>query len=593
MKAFFLRKKKYLIPLLLMLTVISAASVFTLKDYIFLSEDARFKKFTEKIFSDEITSNTINLHYTLAYPQDYGIEEHEVSLGTMDPQALKKSNASAKKLLKSLERFHFSKLSRSDQITYDILYLEAESQASLDSDSYLLYEPLGPNLGIQAQLPVLLAEYDFRTSVDIKDYFHLLACIPDHFQEILEFETEKSEKGLFMSDTSAERIIEQCRAFTDTGEENYLYSMFNQKTEELLEEKRIDARQAQDFIEMHDKLMQQYVFPAYEALALGLEKLEGTGKNEKGLAGLPGGKDYYEYLVRSSVGDYRDMDTILQTLFQQLTQDHDRVGKLLQEEPDLLTKAAALPASSDISPEQMLDHLSRIMTDDFPALDVEDYEVKYVPTSMEEFSSPAFYLTPPIDTQSPNVIYINQSSQVSQADLFTTLAHEGFPGHLYQTLYFSGQKTDPIRHLLSNSGYIEGWATYVETLSYGYGAQFLNIEPQIMEFLCLNRNISLCLYSILDIGIHYQGWSLDIVSDSLAAFGITDQETCKEIFQYIIENPANYLKYYLGYLNFCSLRDQVEETEGNHFHLKEFHEKLLKLGPAPFPVVEKYLLAQY
>lgn len=114
-----------------------------------------------------------------------------------------------------------------------------------------------------------------------------------------------------------------------------------------------------------------------------------------------------------------------------------------------------------------------------------------------------------------------------------------------------------------------------------------------MEFLCLNRSISLCLYSILDIGIHYQGWNLDIVTDSLAVFGITDQETCREIFQYIIENPANYLKYYLGYLNFCSLRGQVEELEGSSFHLKDFHEKLLKLGPAPFPVVEKYLLMEY
>lgn len=593
MKAFFLRKKKYLLPLLLVLAMAFAASVFALRDYIFLSEDGRFEKFTERIFSDEITSNTINLHYTLAYPQEYGIDDYEVSLGTMEPEVLKKSSTSAKKLLKKLERFDSSKLSRSNQITYDILSLELENQASLDQDSYLLYEPLGPNLGIQAQLPVLLAEYDFRTSVDIKDYFNLLACIPEYFQEILEFESEKSAEGLFMSDTSAERIIQQCRAFTATGEENYLYSMFNQRTEALLEAKRIDARQAETFMEMHEKLMQQYVFPAYEALALGLERLAGTGTNEKGLAGLTGGKDYYEYLVKSSVGDYRDVETILQTLFEQLTRDYDSMGKLLHEEPELLSKAAALPVSSDISPEQMLDYLRRIITDDFPALETEDYEVKYVPSSMEEFSSPAFYLTPPIDTQSPNIIYINQSSQVSQAELFTTLAHEGFPGHLYQTLYFSGQKTDPIRELLGNSGYIEGWATYVESLSYEYGAQFLNIEPKIMEFLCLNRSISLCLYSILDIGIHYQGWNLDIVTDSLAVFGITDQETCREIFQYIIENPANYLKYYLGYLNFCSLRGQVEELEGSSFHLKDFHEKLLKLGPAPFPVVEKYLLMEY
>src|SRR5699024_3828024 len=115
----------------------------------------------------------------------------------------------------------------------------------------------------------------------------------------------------------------------------------------------------------------------------------------------------------------------------------------------------------------------------------------------------------------------------------------------------------------------------------------------IMDFLCLNRSISLCLYSILDLGIHYQGWNMDTTADTLAVFGITDQETCQEIFQYIIENPANYLKYYLGYLNFISLKDTVQTDTGSSFNLKEFHKNLLDIGPAPFPVVEKYLLAEY
>lgn len=233
------------------------------------------------------------------------------------------------------------------------------------------------------------------------------------------------------------------------------------------------------------------------------------------------------------------------------------------------------------------------MADDFPALSAGDYEVKYVPESMEEFSSPAFYLTPPIDTLSPNTIYINQGTQVSCAELFTTLAHEGFPGHLYQTLYFSGQSTSPVRQLTGCGGYIEGWATYVENLSYEYAVSFLDIEPDVMQFLCLNRSVSLCLYSLLDIGIHYRGWTLDTVIDTLLSFGITSQDVCREIFQYIVENPANYLKYYLGCLNFTNLRTAVENTQGNSFNLKEFHRNILELGPAPFPIVKKYLLRQY
>ena len=163
--------------------------------------------------------------------------------------------------------------------------------------------------------------------------------------------------------------------------------------------------------------------------------------------------------------------------------------------------------------------------------------------------------------------------------LFTTLAHEGFPGHLYQTLYFGRQQPSLIREFLGCSGYVEGWATYVESMAYGYGAKFLNIPPQVMELLNRNRSVSLCLYSILDIGIHYQGWTVQEVTNTLSSFGIVSKEACQEIFQYIVENPTNYLKYYLGFLNFTNLRTTIENKKGTDFQLKDFHQKILEMSP--------------
>lgn len=590
MKKFLSAKKNRLIFALLLILG-AGAVLFFVRIQGSASENARFEKYIDQIFREELKGNTLNLHYTLAYPEDYGIKEYPVSLGTMDPEALEASLEDTKVMNKELKAFDCSRLSEENQIIYDILSLEFSSQLSLGS-SYLLQEPLGPNLGIQAQLPILLAEYTFRTSADIKDYFSLLSQMPEYFQSILEFEKEKAKKGFFMSDTSADRIIEQCRSFMETGEDNYLYSMFCQKVEELSSAKRITRVQAEAFIKMQEKLMAQCVFPAYLALAQGLEELKGQGNNSGGLVHLEGGKDYYEYLIKSTVGDYRSSEEILQCLFGQLQTDYHSVQELLAEDPQLLSKASSLP-SSDLSPEQILDYLRHVITDDFPGIETGSYEVKYVPEAMEDFSSPAFYLTPPVDTLTPNTIYINQSSPVSPAELFTTLAHEGFPGHLYQTVYFGSRDHHPIRELLSCGGYVEGWATYVEALSYDYAAPFLHIEPEILDFLRLNRSISLCLYAILDLGIHGQGWNLQTVADSLAVFGITDSDTCREIFQYIIENPANYLKYYLGYLNFTDLKKEVQEGAGSSFQPEEFHKNLLDIGPAPFPVVEKYLMKKY
>ena len=589
MKAF-LSKKRHLVILGLILLLCFGISVFCLR-YPF-SQDARFQRFTDRIALEEFSSNTLNLHYTLAYPQDYGIKDYTISLGTMEPDVLKQSGKQLAALQKKLEDFSYENLSSENRMIYDMLRLDFSLQLSA-ADFYLLQEPLGPNLGIQAQLPALLAEYTFRVPQDIQDYFSLLTCIPEYFNSILEFEKEKSAQGLFMNDTCAKGIIQQCTAFSSQKEENFQDVMFEEQLADLKQQKVITQKQADSYKSMHKKLLKKCVFPAYENLAEGLEKLCGTGKNWGGLCHLPDGAQYYEYLLKNNVGDFRPIPEIQQRLMEQLKADTMAIQNLLQQDPSLFSKAAKLTQSTTYSPQEMLAYLNQTMTRDFPSLKAPDYEVKAVPKAMEDFSSPAFYLTPPLDTMSPNAIYINGASQVSETELFTTLAHEGFPGHLYQTLYFGRQQPSLIREFLGCSGYVEGWATYVESMAYGYGAEFLNISPQVMELLNRNRSISLCLYSILDIGIHYQGWTLQEVTNTLSSFGIASQEICQEIFQYIVENPTNYLKYYLGFLNFTDLRTTVENKKGTDFQLKDFHQKILEIGPAPFPVVKKYLLFQY
>lgn len=589
MKAF-LSKKRSLVILGLILLLCLGISVFCLRHP--FSQDARFQRFTDQIALEELSSNTLNLHYTLAYPQDYGIKDYAISLGTMNPETLKQSGRQLRTLQKKLEDFSYEKLSSENRMIYDMLRLDFSLQLSA-ADFYLLQEPLGPNLGIQAQLPALLAEYTFRVPQDIEDYFSLLTCIPEYFNSILEFEKEKSARGLFMNDTCAKGIIKQCTAFSSQKEENFLDIMFKEQLTNLKQQKVITQKQADSYKSMHKKLLKKCVFPAYENLAEGLEKLCGTGKNSGGLCHLPNGAQYYEYLLKNNVGDFRPVAEIRKRLMEQLKADTMAIQNLLQQDPSLFSKAAELNQNTTYSPQEMLSYLNETITRDFPSLKAPDYEVKAVPKAMEDFSSPAFYLTPPLDTLSPNAIYINGSSQVSEAELFTTLAHEGFPGHLYQTLYFGKQQPSLIREFLGCSGYVEGWATYVESMAYGYGAEFLNISPQVMELLNRKRSVSLCLYSILDIGIHYEGWTVQEVTNTLSSFGIASQEVCQEIFQYIVENPTNYLKYYLGFLNFTDLRATVENKKGTDFQLKDFHQKILEIGPAPFPVVKKYLLLQY
>lgn len=559
-----------------LLFVLSAAGLFFLGRF---RENQRFSEFTREFFSEEIQSDAVSLHYTLADPEGFGIQNAPVTLGRVSlPESGQK--AALENLLAALSSFSSPRLSEENRITLDVMTLSC--QTSLDAAGLPpLYEPLGPSLGIQAQLPVLLAEYSFYDAQDISDYLALLSDMPSYFSSILDYEREKAQAGCFMSDASAGRVIAQCSAFISGGEDNYLQTIFEEKLAAFAE---FTGEELSRLAAAHQELLSRAVLPAYRSLIDGLEALKGSGKNSMGLFYYPQGQQYYEYLLKSEVGVYDTPEEIEELLLSRLRDDASEIQKHLTEEPDLILRADS--AEEQRSPEEILAELQEKIADDFPALDAPQYEVKYVHEDLEEFLSPAFYLTPPLDLKTSNSIYINGASELEGTELYTTLAHEGFPGHLYQTVFYQSTSPDPVRSLFEPGGYAEGWATYAEAFAYDYALT----DSSLAELLRRNRSVTLCLYSLLDLGIHYHGWTQDTAAEFLRGFGISDPDTCAEIYQYIVETPANYLKYCVGSLYFEKLRGDCQKEQGDSFSLKEFHRRLLSIGPAPFPILEKYML---
>lgn len=213
------------------------------------------------------------------------------------------------------------------------------------------------------------------------------------------------------------------------------------------------------------------------------------------------------------------------------------------------------------------------------------FTIKSVHPSLEEYTAPAFYLTPPLDDISQNCIYINQSKGDTKLKLYTTLAHEGFPGHLYQNVMERSSGLSSIRSLFGSSGYAEGWATYVEMQSFYYA----DVDPKVAAYLQKNQAALLSLYATADMGIHKDGWTLRDTVDFFASYQITDKQVIKEIYQLIVEEPAHYLKYYIGYLEFLNLKQYAVKKYGDQYSNYKFHSALMKMGPAPFEILKKYL----
>ena len=551
-----------------------------------ITENGKFEAFTQEVFRNEVSGSSLTLHYSLAHPEKQGIRRKAASLGTI-PTDMQNTYKVCQQYEDKLKAFRYSHLSTENQMTLDSMLLYYHTEKSL-SDNYLLQEPLGPSLGIQAQLPVLLAEYAFYEDRDISDYLNLLTTIRPYFQSIIKFEQKKSQAGFFMSDATLDRILAQCSAFIRNPDENYMLDIFRTKISDY---GKLSGSEQQTLILTHQNLMKTEVIPAYQGLMTGLEALRGTGKNPRGLAYFKGGKAYYLYLLQSQTGTDVPVKEIEKRLSRQLSSEIGIVGNMLRQNPELLTTLNKGISFTEMRPAQILSSLQKKISSDFPPLEDVSFELKTVHDSMKDYLSPAFYLTPPIDTGTPNVIYINPAANYQGLELFTTLAHEGFPGHLYQTVSFERQNPSGIRNLLDTSGFAEGWATYVEPFAYEYAADYIldSSASDLARLAWLNRSINLCMYSLLDIEIHYNGWSQAESASFLKAFGIEDSTVISEIYQYILETPGNYLKYYWGYLSLLDLRTAEQKRLGQDFDMKDFHRRVLKIGGVQFPVLEKYI----
>lgn len=549
------------------------------------NENQQFENYTRNLFCQEVSGSTISLHYTLKEPSAYGIEHVPVSYGycTADTDAI---CASAENALAAINSFDRSRLSRRNRLTYDVL--KDSLTSARDMAPYALYEePLAPLTGTQAQLPVLLSEYQFYTQSDIDTYLELLTKTPEYFHSVLEFEQAKSEAGLFMAAYSADGIIKECQAFIDMGDNNYLYSSFAERLDSV----ELPSDTKNTYIETNSEYIRNYIFPAYTELKDGLTALRDTGKNQNGLCHLPGGRDYYELVVASETGSSRTIPELQRLTQQQMIADLSDMQQILTPVDENVSVSSDLFKAqgtilNDSSPAAILKDLEEKLAEHFPKPPKVNTEIKYVQKSMEEYLSPAFYMIPAIDNTSDNVIYINEGHLPDDLSLFTTLAHEGYPGHLYQTTYYADKNPDPVRSLLNYGGYSEGWATYSEMMGYYYAP----ISREQATLMQKNTSVILGLYALADMGIHYEGWTLVEAVSFFRSYGITDTDTVEEIYDLIIADPANYLKYYIGYVELLELKKDAIKLWGKGFTQEKFHKAVLDIGPAPFDVIREYVL---
>lgn len=544
--------------------------------------EEQFQEMINNLFYDTVTSSGLTMHSMLTDPEAYGITEYPETLGDYSIQALQDNYAELREDYEKLLSIDRSALSPELQTDYDILleYMETEQEG----EKFLLYDhPFSAISGVQVELPIVLAEYSFRTPEDAEHYLALLSSIDEYYDQLLKYVQAQKEAGIFLSDQTISDVLDSCQSYLDAPETGMMAETFLSRLDSLTE---LSQEDREALISRNEEILKNDFTAAYVTLTEGLEDMKGHAESPSGASSLPNGTEYYEYLLKSSTyTSYRNPKALKDAIAGRMLDELDHAQELMSQDPELIHDLYQFDFSIQ-DPEDALTDLQTKLLTDFPEVPAYAYEVRTLPEALEPYTSPAFYLSPPIDTQNENFIYINQSSVAARNDIYTVMAHEGYPGHLYQCNYFNTVNHSLLRSLMSFSCYVEGWATYVQYLAYQWDDQ---IRPELAELLAINESAYLALYALVDYQVNYEGMTVEELGEFLnELFRISNPEAADSLYQIVCEDPANYMKYYVGYLEISEMREKAEEVLGNDFDAKAFHTFLLDFGPAPFSLIWKH-----
>ena len=547
----------------------------------------KFDRFLNSCFREYAAENTVTLHFKLSNPSAYGIKASvSPTYGDLSSDALKKNCSRSKELLQKLYTFPTSSLTKKQKLTWQIFqdYLNE----SIMNEKYILYSsPLGTN-GLQSEIPVTLSEYRLDNEKDIKDYLSLVNQVPELFTQILDFEQERRNAGLISPSFVISDTIDQIDQFLNASEENN--PLIQSFEERLAEVESLSKDQKASYIANNRLLVTDKVLPAYKSLKTSLQAYTNDSKNtssKERLCEYKNGQDYYKFLLMSNVGtDFSPEDciTILEAQLKNTVKD---ISSLTAKNKDLYTEyLSAVPALS--APKEIMNTLKNDSLVEFPEIKNISCQLKNVPDALSGTSACAFYLVPPIDSTKDNIIYINKS-RVDSNELFSTLAHEGYPGHLYQTNYFLTTNPSPLRTFLHCAGYDEGWGTYAQLYSYNF-IEFKNVDEQTTKQLRQlyrdNDLLSLSLSSLCDLYVNYKNYDENALANYLQTYGI-GKDSAQNLYRYVIENPTTYLSYSIGCYELDQLKQTMADSLGKAFKISDFHEAVLNVGSCNFSILRQ------
>lgn len=530
-----------------------------------------FSDFEDELFQEMMSEDYTTLHFSLRDYQKYGIEKPDVNIGDASWDDYEDNVEDCDEYLKKLQSFDYDSLSETEQKDYRTIAFYLERNKELNSYPYFDWA-FNSAEGVIDNLLTTFTEFVFYEKEDIDDYLATLASVPAYLDQCLENTKKQAAKGYFLTDAMLKATEDAIEKFVDKKDDNELIKIFDENIDAF---DGLSAEEKEAYKKKNREIVLNAYIPSYEKVAEELQKLKGSRKADYNVSSLDGGSEYYAALARYKTSIDADVETILDICTQYIEKSVDELYDIMQNHSEVTEETLDFDSAEDV-----LSYLEGHL-DAFPVLDKVYYDVQYLDPSVANDSIVAYYLSPPVDDMRDNVIKINGDNVSDVLDLYTTLAHEGFPGHLYQTNYYIQQQPSLLRTQLTMMGYQEGWGMFAE----GQALHVSGLSEYASEYQKINIELNYVLSAAVDLGVNGLGWSTKDVSKYLDRLDL-NSSIAKDLYDFATLQPGTILPYGVGVAMFELLEKKAKNALGNDFDQKAFNEVLLNDGNRPFEVVE-------
>ena len=557
-------------------------------------ENEEFASFLDEFFVAYLEGDQLSCNIFCENPADFGLEHYEASWYTYEPytdEDIEDGKAQFNELLAELEAYKDARLSTKQQIAYTNIYkflnfyIDFYNIEDANLMKIVYVDSFG---GYVADFGTYMEAYSLRSEQEVKDIVDYINSTKTAFPSYVTFVMDKANAGYALSDYTIREMRTYLKEILDS-EEYYLEDILHAKVDAL---SFLDDAAKESYKTQISTAISSSFFPGVQELYTGLEGCLGLleTEDEGYWAVYEQGKEMYLLELNDLLG-YDDFNTEsyikdIEAAFGQANALVSRTQSAVVRKFNVSTYAQLEQVLAkykiyDGTPEEMMEYLKEFAKTIVPELETDpNIVIKNMDDASAKVSNAvAYYMKSALDNKSSEYITLNPLKLGDSNDVLGTLAHEGYPGHLYAYVYSKEQGLSNLSTIMTSTAHGEGWATYVELKLYEYAKANSTDEDfkLIMDYLYASQLSGFLLETRLDAGIHLEGWTVSQVGDYLTENGYNGS-AAQDIYNLLIEMPSGYAAYGYGKLVFNKLHNEAKELLGAAYNEIEFNAMLLSNG---------------